>query len=94
MARFTVRIEVSDAEWEDYNEMYGELETRGFTKTIIASNNVVKQLPDAEYNFDGSKTIEEVLSLAKEAAETTKKKFKILVTESKSRKWHNLDDVE
>jgi hypothetical protein len=94
MARFTVRVELEDAEWKHYNVLYEEMAFHGFTDTIIDTNGNVWKLPDAEYNFVGELNRDEVLSRAKAAAEATRKKFSILVTQSAGRVWHKLKREE
>lgn len=94
MASFTVRIELEDAEWKHYNMLYEEMAFHGFTDTIIGNNGYVWKLPDAEYNFVGDLTRDEVLSRAKAAADTTRKNFSILVTQSLGRVWHKLKREE
>lgn len=93
MAKYTVRIELREAEREDYSVLYEEMEARGFTDTITSSNGVTYQLPDAEYNYEGKATREEVLAMARSAAEETGVEYSVLVTESAGRTWHNLRKV-
>jgi hypothetical protein len=93
MASFTVRVELTDADWEEYDVLHEQMENRGFSRTITNDSGTEYQLPDAEYNFEGNKTRSEVLALAKAASAETGKRHKILVTESKGRTWFQLDRV-
>lgn len=89
MARFTIRIELHDASWEQYTELYERMSLQGFSDTITTENGVVK-MPPAEYNFEGDVTKEEVLEKSKIAASSVVKKYAVLVTESKGRTWYGL----
>jgi hypothetical protein len=93
MASFTTRIELHDATENDYDKLHKAMEKVGFVRTIKDSEGKTYHLPTAEYNriLDGL-TAEEVLSDAKTAASSTKRKYRILVTESKRRMW-KLDEV-
>lgn len=93
MANYTVRIELREAEREDYTVLYEELEARGFTDTITSDSGVTYQLPDAEYNYEGEATRKEVLAMAKSAAKETGVEYSVLVTQSAGRTWHNLREV-
>ncbi len=93
MAKFTVRIELSEADFDDYETLHEEMEKKGFSRTITDSSGVNYQLPDAEYNYTGAKSTQEVLDLAKLAAKLTNVDFRILVTKSEKRKWYNLNKV-
>lgn len=92
MARFTVRVELHDASWEQYEKLYDEMAARGFIDTISYQGGTVK-LPPAEYNFDGNATKEQVLEKAKDAAAQVVRKYAVLVTESNGRTWYGLEAV-
>jgi hypothetical protein len=65
------------------------MENEGFTQTIKYGENTYK-LPNAEYNFAGEITVDEVLEKAKSAAATTEHKYGVLVTEVTKRRWDGL----
>ena len=90
MAQFTVRIELREAEREEYDVLYEEMELRGFTTTITSNDDTTYQLPDAEYNYEGTATRKEVLAMAKAAASETGVDYSILVTQAAGRTWFNL----
>ncbi|MDU4255787.1 hypothetical protein [Pseudomonas sp.] len=92
MTNFTVRVELYDAdEWEDYETLHKAMAAKGFSKTITGDDGVIWALPDAEYNLvNSSKTIQQVRDMAQEAANVTKKKSGILVTQSAGRSWVGL----
>ncbi|MFQ6333986.1 hypothetical protein [Methylophilus sp. 3sh_L] len=92
MARFTVRVELHDASWEQYNELHKKMSLQGFTDTIEGESKTV-QMPPAEYNFEGSVTRQDVLDRAKNAASSVVKKYGVLVTESAGRTWYGLEEA-
>jgi hypothetical protein len=89
MTRFTVRVELHDASWEQYESLYKKMAEQGFTDTIPTTDAAVK-MPPAEYNFDGAATKEQVLEKAKSCASRVVPKYAVLVTESNGRVWHGL----
>ncbi len=91
MAQFTTRVELHDATWSDYNTLHAQMDNRGFSRKIKSDDGIWYHLPTAEYDFNGEKTLSDVLALAKAAATTTGKKYAVLVTESKGRKWFSLE---
>jgi len=93
MSKFTVRIVLHDADWDDYNKLYEEMDKEGFTDEITSNKGVTYKLPDGEYRISGTLKKSEVLDKAKRAAAKTKKKYAVLVTRSAGRIWHNLDIV-
>ena len=90
MARFSVRIELHDASWEQYTELHEKMSLQGFADTITTEKGAV-QMPPAEYNFEGAVTKEQVLEKAKTAASSVVKKYAVLVTESNGRTWYGLE---
>lgn len=94
MARFTTRVELHAASTvEDYNTLHEQMESRGFSRTIENNEGVTYRLPWAEYNCVVDNSIEEVLAAAEAAAAATGKKYAVLVTESKRRRWSGLRQV-
>ena len=93
MDRYTIRVELHDADEEDYEILHGAMEEGGFTHTIEAKDGTTYKLPSAEYNFEGEIEIGEVREKAKSAAATTKRKYAILVSQVTSRLWFGLEEV-
>jgi photosystem II stability/assembly factor-like uncharacterized protein len=94
MARFTVRVELHDATWDDYAKLHGQMTLRGFANFILDTNAGTKwQLPPAEYNYEGALTRDQVLTAAEAACTTVGKRYSVLVTESAGRTWSNLQQV-
>ncbi len=89
MARYTIRIELRDATWDDYEEMYKHLAAQGISD-IIATDDGRYKMPPAEYNYDGNATRAQVLDMAKAAAGKVVRSYAVLVTESNGRTWHGL----
>lgn len=48
MAKFTVRVELHDANSEDYDNLHKKMEAKGYSREI-SSNGKTYQLPSAEY---------------------------------------------
>jgi uncharacterized radical SAM superfamily protein len=69
------------------------MEELGFTRTIVGRNGVTYKLPSGEYNYEGEIPIDTVLDKAKYAADTTKLKYEILVSEVSKREWHGLEKL-
>jgi hypothetical protein len=90
MADFTVRIELHDAQWNDYERLHAAMERQGFTRLITSDEGRRYQMPWAEYNGVGSFTSMQVLNIAQAAASTTGKRHAVLVTEATSRAWVGL----
>lgn len=81
MAKFTVRVELYDAESSDYDVLHKEMELRRFTRTVRVQG-VEYYLPDAEYGYDGELTKKAVYQEAKDAVDRTKRAAGIVVTKS------------
>lgn len=94
MKEFTARVELHDADPKDYAVLHEIMEKEGFTRIILGAKGVAYHLPTAEYNYKGDITLNQVGVNAGRAAETTKKRYSILVTESKGRTWINLEPVK
>jgi ABC-type uncharacterized transport system YnjBCD substrate-binding protein len=94
MSKFTVRIELHDAESDDYESLHEAMEDQGFSRTITGDNGVNYHLPWAEYTREGKLTIDQVLDDAQSAADTTGMANSVLVTESAGRRWSGLEPVE
>lgn len=91
MADFTIRIVLTDATWDEYEEMYGHLAAVGITDLITSDSGTTYRMPPAEYNYQGDATRAQVLEMAKAAAAKVVSKYAVLVTESKGRTWSGLE---
>ena len=90
MAQFTVRVELHQAQWDDYENLHSAMEQRGFSRLITADDGITYQLPLAEYNTTGNLTSSQVRDAARAAANTTGKQNAVLVTQAISRSWIGL----
>lgn len=90
MAQFTVRVELHQAQWDDYETLHSAMERIGFSRLITADNGSTYQLPLAEYNATANLTSNQVLDIARAAANTTGRQNAVLVTEATRRTWIGL----
>ncbi|MGH9436332.1 MAG: type V toxin-antitoxin system endoribonuclease antitoxin GhoS [Candidatus Acidiferrales bacterium] len=90
MAQFTIRVELHEAQWTDYDTLHAAMARQGFSRLVTADDGRSYQLPWAEYNGTAALTSMQVLGAAQTAANSTGKKNSVLVTESKSRAWSGL----
>lgn len=90
MPKFTVRVELHDAEAEDYDVLHTAMEREGFSRFITSDKGARYHMPWAEYNRKSNTTLQAVLESAKRGANRTGKKYEILVTKSAGRTWFNL----
>lgn len=91
MARFTVRVELHDAEWRHYETLYENMANQGFSDVITTDQGGKVKMPPGEYNYIGEVAKDEVLAKAERAATGTGKKYSVLVTQSAGRIWKNLE---
>jgi hypothetical protein len=90
MAQFTVRVELHQAEWSDYERLHAAMEQKGFSRLITADRGGTYHLPWAEYDGSANLTSMQVLEIARAAAGSTGKPNAVLVTEASSRAWAGL----
>lgn len=87
MIRYTVRIELHDANLEQYTKLDEKMFQQGFTYSITTGKGP-EQTPPVEYNFDGIVTKKQVLQKAKTVAASIVNKYAVLVTNSNGRTWY------
>lgn len=99
MANFTTRVVLhkddknyEPLDSETYDVLHEAMEKEGFSRTIIGEN-IEYHLPPAEYNIMGDYTINQVRTLAQNAAKKASEKYSVLVTEG-TRAWSNLKKVK
>jgi hypothetical protein len=90
MSQFTVRIELHEAQWADYNTLHAAMACHGFSRLITGDDGRTYQLPWAEYDSTRNLSSLQVLGIAQNAAASTGKKNSVLVTEAKNRAWSGL----
>jgi len=97
MTNYTVRIELHDADEEDYENLHAAMEGEGFVRWIQSEKGTQLRLPTAEYNLVGSSLDKKaVLNTAVAAAQRVKPRPKpwVLVTQSAGRTWDGLQEWE
>jgi len=90
MSLFTVRIELHNAQWDDYETLHSAMEQQGFSRQITSDEGARYHMPWAEYNGAAALTSMQILDIAQVAANSTGKGNAILVTEARSRAWRGL----
>jgi hypothetical protein len=90
MARFTIRVELHNADEEDYETLHAAMEQEGFSRFITSDDGITYLLPTAEYDRDTTLNREQVIESAKRAARSTGRNFEVIVTEAIARIWHGL----
>jgi hypothetical protein len=94
MASFTTRVELHDAQDNDYTDLHKYMREEGFSRIIESSDGGQRyHLPPGEYNRIDDVTRAAVLEDAKRAAKRTGRDYAILVTESGGRTWSGLEDI-
>lgn len=93
MAWFMTRVELHDADYQDYTALHAYMATEGYTTTIQGSDGKTYQLPPAEYHLDGAYTRTQALEKAKRAAQQTRKVFGVVVSETTGSTWVGLPVV-
>ncbi|MDA5602994.1 hypothetical protein LRM19_01225 [Enterobacter sp. PI-10] len=81
MTNFTVRVELHDADSDDYEKLHDEMKAEGFSKRIRTDDGTW-ELPTAEYSMVSELKPSQILSKAEAAANRVQPKPKpsILVT--------------
>jgi hypothetical protein len=93
MASFTVRVELHQAEWADYERLHAAMEQKGFSRQITSDDGRAYQMPWAEYNGSANLTSAQVRDIARVAADSTGKGNAVFVTEAVSRAWVGLNQL-
>jgi|CXWL01.1.fsa_nt_gi hypothetical protein len=95
MTNYTTRVVLyGDATGADYAKLHREMAARGFTDEITSDTGIVYKMPDAEYDYSGPETAEQVRLKAKAAADAVKPNNNaVFVTQAGVRSWHGLAQV-
>lgn len=91
MANFTVRVELHQAAYADYEALHAAMDEQGFSRLITADNGQTYHLPWAEYTGSGNLSSAQVRDIARAAANSTRRSNAVFVTESVSRAWIGLE---
>lgn len=94
--RYTVRIVLHGAEDNPgaYEILHNEMQKIGFTKTIESSDKKIYDLPPGEYNLISTIEIDQVLQNAQGAAQVTKHRYSVFVSQCLKRQWSNLTESD
>lgn len=92
MSQFTTRVELRDANYSDYISLHEAMKARGFNRYITGSDGTKYDLPDAEYDSQGGDAYE-TRTAASEAAASTGRKYRVLVSRSDLRVWVGLAEI-
>jgi hypothetical protein len=90
MSKFLVRVELHGGTWDDYETLHAEMAERGFSREVTGGNGRAYQLPTAEYVIHTDEGLEDVRALAAQAAQTTGRKFGVIVAEYSRSAWVGL----
>lgn len=93
MALFTIRVELHNASWDQYTELYKHLSALGITDTIVGDDGVRYRMSPAEYNFEGNATCVQVRDAVDAAAAKVVRSYAVFVTEAVRRTWVGLKKV-
>jgi hypothetical protein len=79
MANYIARVELHDADYDDYETLHAEMEQRGYARTIVGSDGVTYQLPTGTYVMRNTNlSLQDALNRAYEAANATGKTSSII----------------
>jgi hypothetical protein len=94
MASFTIRMVLHDyATALDYQLLSNALALNNITDVVMADNGTRWKMPPGEYQFVGNLTIQQVHNICASAANSTRKRHSILITELGGRFWTGLEQV-
>ncbi|EQC1554428.1 type V toxin-antitoxin system endoribonuclease antitoxin GhoS [Citrobacter amalonaticus] len=86
MASFTVRVEMQNADWDDYESLHKKMAAKKYYRQVEATSGTTYQLPDAEYVHSSTTKDEgKVADEVKAIADSVKKSSRVLVTKSAGR---------
>jgi hypothetical protein len=87
MSLINTRIELHQANYQDYVNLHSYMAQEGYKTTIRGDNSSTYHLPTAEYNLVANCTIAQALDKAQRAAQKTRKRFAAVVSEYTSCSW-------
>lgn len=93
MAYHVIRVELHDANWQQYVDLHKKLQVHNITDIIVAGDGTRYKLPPAEYNYNGSLTRDQVYGLVTTAAAQVVKSYAVVVTEAVSSIFIGLEKV-
>jgi hypothetical protein len=85
---FIVRVELHGAATvATYDQLHINMQYAGFSRQILGNDKKYHPLPWAEYCFQGSSNMPNMLNAAKNAAGATGFKYSLLVSEANEVQW-------
>lgn len=95
MAQFIIRVELHNANSDDYEILHDAMFQLDFFKVIKDDNTgIYYSLPTAEYNYVGDiEDINQLIDRVNIGASQTGKEYQILVTKSKGIVFYGLEDI-
>ncbi|MBD2791961.1 type V toxin-antitoxin system endoribonuclease antitoxin GhoS [Xenorhabdus sp. 42] len=91
MAKFTIRVELRNADSSDYEKLHKKMAANGFKNIISSGSGNEYRLPTSEYIHESSTlSRSELADLVYGIAESIKTHPAVLVTESVGRTWLGL----
>ncbi len=88
MARFIVRVELRDANSEDYENLHEKMKAKGYSREIQDANGTWFYLPTAEYTTLKTSTAQAVREEVRDIAFSIKPLNYILVSEASDTAWY------
>lgn len=94
MPNFTVRVELHNATYQDYENLHAAMSRVGFSRQITSDDGKVYNLPTAEYDKTANSTASEICTQVKAVANSTGKSNGVLVTQAGARSWNGLEQIQ
>ncbi len=74
MANYLARVELHNANYQDYETLHAQMQQRGYVRTIVGSNGATYQLPTGTYVVtDTNASPQKAFDAAQAAAQATGK---------------------
>lgn len=94
MSIFTIRVELHNADSDDYEKLHEKMENKGYLREVTGSSGTTYHLPDAEYTYSStSKDETDIADEVQSIANSVKSKSGIIVTKSAGRAIRGLKEV-
>lgn len=87
MTSFTIRVELTQATYDDLEQLHDMLIAKGYSNTIKDAAGNHFYLPLKEYVLESDVTARQVLQQVRSIAESVRPEPKVLVTEAASCHW-------
>lgn len=91
MTWYAIRIELHNANAEDYQTLHDILDVVEIVRTITSDQGTEYQLPTGMYFTESDRNIDEILSLVKNLAAVARPNPEVFVVETSSMKWTGLN---